>query len=381
MNDKTRRRFLIAATGLTTTLSGCSGFIESDQAEAPDVDTAEPTPTSTAETEQPTESAENNQSDPSASAVSIEQVSSGELRVVNGSSAMIPMATVFTEIDSEEGDYREPEDVPLFEIPAGGQQEFEGYNASDSAFSNLYFENKGYLATEDADVTSAPMGITKLQNPTDSDSTAADLNYQIPNRTNIANEDIREATLSGEAYRLERYGDDGKELEVTDEGIVLSTAYAYPWTSVSEVTVSSVSSSETFTWRASSAPDIDISVSGTLNDFDVTVTAQSQTPVLNAVIYAVAIGPSVSGIPNATTMTYRSEARVSDDPTTTALVAESVSESHVGTSRTVNLDYPEISPDFPLEDADKFVVGVASEEEGNGYPVTSTEIPLSDLFE
>jgi len=365
MNDQNRRWFLIAAGGLTTALSGCSGFLESDQAEAPDVGTQE----------QPTESPENNQSEPSASAVSIEEVSSGQLRVVNGSSAMIPMATVFTEIDSEEGNYREPEDVPLFGIPAGGQRDFEAYNASESSFSNLYFENKGYLATGEADVTSAPNGITRLEDPNATDSIAAELNYQIPNPTDIANEDIREAEISTVRFS------ESPPLEVTDEGIVLSTAYGYPWSKVSEVSVSSLDESETFTWRASSAPDIDISVTGTLSDFDVTVTTQSQTPVLNAVIYAVAIGPSVSGIPNATTMTYRSEARVSDDPTTTALVTDSVSESRVGTSRTVNLEYPEISPEFPLEDADKFVVGVASEEEGDGYPVTSTEVPLADLFE
>lgn len=359
MPDISRRAVLIGATGCVVSLAGCSSDTQSNQSE----------------------STENNQSGPSASEVSIEQESSGQLRVVNGSSVMIPMATVFTEIDSEEGDYREPEDVPLFGIPAGGQREFEGYNASDSTFSNLYFENKGYLATGNADITSAPTGITKLQNPTAPDSTAAKLNYQIPNQTEIAIEDVQEASLSGEAHRLSRYGDDGKQLEVTDDGIVLSTAYAYPWTTVGEITVSGVSSSETFTWRASSAPDIDISVTGTLSDLDVTVTAQSQTPVLNAVIYAIAIGPSVSGIPNATTITYRSKARVSDDPTTTALVTESVSESRVGTSRTVNLEYPEISPDFPLEDADKLVVGVASEEEGNGYPVTSTEVPLADLIE
>lgn len=376
MNNKNRRRFLIGAAGLTTALSGCSGFIESDQAEAPNVDTPESTPTSTTETEQSTESTENSQPDPSASAVSIEQVSSGQLRIVNGSSAMIPMATVFTEVDSEEGDYREPEYVSLFGIPAGGERDFEAYNASESGFTNLYFENKGYLATGDADVTSAPTGITKLQNPTDPDPTAAKLDYQIPNRTDVANEDIREAELSTERFEV-----GAVPLEVTDEGIVLSTPYDYPWTTVSEVTVSSVSSSETFTWRASSAADIDISVTGTLSDFDVTVTAQSQTPVLNAVIYAIAIGPSVEGIPNATTTTYPNKARVSDDPTTTALVTESISEGRVGTSRTVTLGYPEISPDFPLEDEDKFIVGVASEEEGSGYPVASTEVPLADLFE
>jgi len=372
MNDKSRRRFLIGAAGLTTTLSGCSGFIESDQAEAPDVDTPEPTSTSTTETEQSTESADPTEASLDDITVELAYETDTERnmwRLVNESSSMLQMATVSRQILSDiEGVSLQEGRYFTFAVPPGGQRQFKskGDNNTELISNGSWFENQNQEPTEEADETSSPSGITKLENPSARVPSPGKLDYVIPNQTDIALEDVREAII-----------DSREEVQIGSEGFRYSSERPL-WSSLSEIVVNGTTSSESFTWTASPPPQVDLNVTGSLGNLELTLTSQSTTPVLNSAIYVVGLGPSLNDDDRARA-TYRDRARVTDDPTTTALITDTVGEERIGESRTVNLPF-ETDVSFPVEEEeDRLIFGVASLKPSAGFPVASVEVPLVDF--
>jgi len=368
MVESSRRWFLAATSGLTTALVGCSGLIQSDQADAPDVETPEQT------SGQGDDRGGGGSTEPSLDDLTVElsyEIDGQERnmwRLVNESSSMLQMATVTRQVSSDlEGINLESGRYVTFAVPPGGQREFlsSGQTETEIRRDGTWFTNQNQAPSGQADTTSAPRGITKLENPTAPSPFPAKLDYVIPNPTEIALTDIREARLGG--YEL-RIGSDG--FRYTSERPL--------WADVFDVTVDGTTTSETFTWTASPAPQVDIEVAGELGDLNVTLTAQSATPVLNAVIYVVALGPSVNADDRARA-TYRERARVTDDATTTALITDSVGEQRVGQSRTVTLPY-NTGVDYPIDkEEDRLIVGVASSRPAAGYPVSSVELPLSEF--
>lgn len=371
MDDLSRRRLLLATGGIAG-LAGCSALPGgSSDPSAPAG--GEPEELTNAEGAQPTD--ENTEVEPSLDAVTVEKTREIDnnprnmWRVVNESSSLLQMATVSRLVPSEvEGVELEEEQFVTFAIPPGGRRRFQsrGENETTLIEPGTWFNNQNQPSSEQADTTSPGVGISESGRSPEAAPTPAEYNYKIPNPTGIQISDAREATI--DIYALE-----------IESG---SFQYGSPrpmWNQTHEIKVDGTTESETFTWTASPPPQIDVSLGGTLGNLKVSLEAKSQTPLINPVIYVVALGPNVNDDRRGRTI-YRDQEYVTGNETTTALITDTVGETRVGDSRTVSLPY-DTNVNFPVSEDDRLIAGVASAQMVDGYPVASTEVPLAELVE
>ncbi len=377
MKKPSRRRFLLAAGGIAG-LSGCSGLPGG---------TSDPSEPAGGEPDTLTDSRGAKQTDsdtavePSLDAITVEKAYDIEnnprnmWKLVNESSSMLQMATISRLVPSEvEGVQLEEEEYVTFAVPPGGRREFQSKEDDNTNLveGGSWFTNQNQSTGGQADTTSAPVGISEATTATATESapTPATYDYVIQNPTEIPMEDVQEGTI-------DIYG-----LETDSDGFQYSSA-APLWNRPREIQVDGTTTSETFTWAASQPPQIDVTVEGTLGNLTLNFETQSHTPLLNPVIYVVAIGPSTSGDKRAREI-YRDEELVTGAETTKALVTESIGEGHVGNERSVTLSF-DTNVNFPVDDEDRLIAGVATGYRGQsfitGYPVASTEVPLVDVVE
>lgn len=265
--------------------------------------------------------------------------------------------------------------VMFYRVAAGEERSFQVRNDSrepDLKKSGTWLESE-YRPTEDAVDTTAMA--TRVDD-------FGRVVFRIQNPTGISGDDIREVTVTPTGDRVViKAGTPEVEVE---EGELIALANSPIWTDSYNIEVSSVSESETFTFTAAPQPEIDITIEDLTIDDDfvrspeVTFTAESATPVVNATVLVMAAGPSFSG-PEYTQ--YRDIVRTDADAGT--LVTTDVGEARSGASRTVTFDdYRSTGVDFPIEEDDVIRVGVisAAELESTRYPIAYTEQPLQEFI-
>lgn len=220
--------------------------------------------------------------------------------------------------------------------------------------------------TGEVDVSAVPTGIATPEISTPS------IEYEMPNPTNLDVANI-EQIESEEDFRT---GDSGFEI----------TSRRPLWTRSFEAEVSTVSETREFTFSAGPAPEIDITIEGGELDREriieqtFTVTALSETPVMNAKIAVNTFGPNVNQSGSRWEW-ETSDARVDDESNT--LITPTVGEERLGESRTITLNKTTNMLDLPLSEDDVLAVGVISSGEtvrDGQYPIEYVEEPIEEVI-
>ncbi|QLH77214.1 hypothetical protein HZS55_07875 [Halosimplex rubrum] len=369
MQDKNRRRFLVAAAGLTTTLAGCSGILESDQAEAPDVDTPEQTPTSTpeSETDQNTDTttattkAERpglqvekvSDEPPDQNQKTWELQNTGDQRII--ATEAVEVWSTIPDVDLTLSD--ENRGKRAYGVAPGAGIEFVGFASEPLEGTTYTAEDIPISPPSDVDVAVEPNEWT-----TPSSTQGSEIIFEFSNPTSVDLADVRETSPQ-------------TAINIEDSTLQWRVRHGDYWTSKQEVTLDTVSSSESFTVAPSVAPQYDIEITEVTENMEVSfdVIAQSEVGVWNsrAVVFRWP-GQEYGALQHVTKV--QQEPKGPDDEQG-ALVVPTIGEDRIGEVATYTLDAGS-NVGFPIGEEESVGVLILIGE----TPVAYTSSPLRDFF-